>query len=156
MKYLKTYEAKTAESIDSIKHSIEDFLIKFEKHMEGYSNLHLNHFNFYKFPSELEYEFSILYYMYRNVDWKKGYSKIDKYIKQQVKKYVKKLIIKKFEENPDIYFKLKSTFDGHQKWGTRGTFQYINSAAIRYIFFAFSDALKNAPEYLSQSNKYNL
>ncbi len=153
MKHLKTFESK--QTTQDIKYKIEDFLSKFEKSLKNYQGRnYIDNMNYYNIPNEFEYEFAVLYFLYSDshtytTNWKQG-DYTDNYIKRQVKNYIQKLILKKFNDNPNLYFKLKNVFDKRKNIGMP------REAVPKYIFSNFQSALKNAPEHLDISTKYNL
>jgi len=156
MKYLKTFEAK--QTIDKVKSKISNFLKKYELYSNNYNGgSYISVMNYYRVPHELEYEFSVLYFLYSDTsniyapNWKQ-LDDTDNYIKRQVKIYIQKLILQQFDKNPEIYFKLKNLFNERKKLGI----SMPKSAHDKYILFNLETAIKNAPEHLETSSKYNM
>ena len=156
MKYIKLYEGYKDPSNDP---SVQEFLAKYEKdvHMHNDREYHrcIDRAKFYNIPSAFFDEFLIINFLYEG-HWKSGYKKEDDYTKNQIKKYVLSLIIKKFEDDPTLYSELKAGLDKRQKFNSRGSFDYIQNAVVNNSYFLFHAAIKKAPEWIINTLKYNL
>ena len=111
----------------------------------------------YKLPEFLYDEFLLIYYMYEHRwDWSKGIKNIDNYIKTEVKKHVLNSILKKIEDYPEHYTQLKTVLDKRPRFNHPGSFDNINTATIKYIFYLLHDVIKKTPGWIKDSIKYNL
>ena len=157
MKYLKTYEANTNSDL------ISSFFEKFEEYKSererSFSEIE-DRMKMYLFPEIFENEFQILYFLYDShsyfTRWRTPHKIETDYIKRQVKKHVRELIIKKFKDDPNTYEELKSFFDKRPDWSKKGSFQNIREAIVKNVVFNFHSAFKKAPDYITQANIYNL
>ena len=152
MKYLKFFE-----------NSIND--IALNKFFEDYIYFKRTHANFigdvisvaknYNIPEIFYDEFVMLFFLYdKGFFWKQNIKKEDTYVKNNVKKHILNLIIEKFKNDPRTYILLKKCLD--RKFNSRGSFEYIGISTIKYIFFLFKAAIKNAPDWIEDTEKYNL
>lgn len=156
MKYIKTFETKV--NLDNEK-GYQEFLKEYNSNIARVYNL--QHYKYmlenYNFPEIFLHEFSMLYYYYKTYSRYVRYmdKSVLNYIKKTVKKEALNSIIKKLEENPGIHIDLKLALDARDLNGT-GFFDSIHDASIKYIFFLFYNALKKAPEWIKNSQQYNL
>lgn len=159
MKHLKTFEKVTT-------FDIKYFLDKYNDFNNG--NYFLNQlkskdvtiYSIYKnfnFPEEIKNELYILIFLYNNTySWKTGYEKDDNYIKRKVKEYIQKIILDKIQKNPNIYFEIKKIVDKYPNFNNSGSFGYLSNSTIRYILFLLNSIERKTPNYIKDTNKYNL
>lgn len=150
MKYIRTYEKYSLSEI-------EEFLENYNKSKKRYILKDwIWYANNYGIPEIFHEEFFILYFLYKHIEiWKSGYTKEDNRVKDCVKEYVNDLIINKFQENPNSYFELKNVIDKTGNFDPR-SLNNISNKYLKYVFLALLSALKKAPDWIKNSEKYNL
>jgi len=142
-------------------HKYEKYLMKFfedyekDKGIDKYYNYSDDYAKRYKLPVEIFEEFSILYYFYDNSHYKQHEKSIENYIKKSVKKIMLESIIKKIDDDINVYDKLKSALDKKPNFANRRLFGSIHNMNVKYIFFLLHGAIKNAP-ITKAINNYNL
>jgi hypothetical protein len=159
MKHLRTFENKI--DSDSIK-ALESFYKSFEDYKSRSYNIKdvISVAKNYKIPEALFDEFILLkfYYESRSGQYTIFTSNTDKennYIKKEIKKTALKSIIKKIDDDVDVYLELKDALDKRPRYFDGGSFDYIRIGSVKNIFFLLHNAIKKAP--LSQDIiKYNL
>lgn len=150
MKYIKTFEVKQQQ----IDIATKEFFDKYESYKNGsisngYKKM-IEMAKMYSIPSSLHEEFCILGYLYdKDWNWKKGITIVDKRVKDQVKNEIKNRIIQKFEDDPKLYSELKKIVEKVMR--VRSSVAYI-----KYIFLQFFTAIRHAPEWITDTTKYNL
>lgn len=117
----------------------------------------ISQISYYRVPKELEYELITLYYLYEYRDhWACDISTVDNRIKRTVKKITVESIVKKFIENPDIYFKLKALLDKRPNFSNSNSLDYIRTATKSYIWFSLHRSIREAPDFIKDSISFNL
>jgi len=101
----------------------------------------------YGIPTEFYYEVELLYYLY-NASHNLA-NALDKNIKNAVKRYALSSLLKKFDEDPNLYYKLKRTLNDRPM-------DEIYDLTMKYIFFLFHTAIKKSTKLISNTIKYNL
>ena len=148
MKYLKSFENYI--NVESPPKELEDF---FKKYTDSYT--HYNKLYTQKIPTEFHEEYKILFFLYGySENWKQwgGSPETKKYnrkIKNLIKKYTLKSILKKFDDKPNLYFELEKIVE-------EKPLKYIYAAAEKYTYFLFDAAIRKAPEFIKQSQMYNM
>ena len=126
-------------------------------------------FKYSELPDEYYEEFEILYFYY----WPQGYALslenyftfsneivetplnlLDKnYVKNQIKKYVKKSIIKKFNVNNNLYLELEQNKILQDRFKQ---FSNFYSVELNYILKVFRNTLKSIPEKIKSIRKFKI
>jgi len=132
---------------------LDDFLYKYEKYKRDYKHSYEDTRDSifkkalrYNVPIEFYDEVEILYYLYlgsHNLA-----DPLNNNIKKNVKKYVLNSILKKIDDNPDLYYKLKKTLTVPM--------DNIYDLTLKYVFFLFHAVIKRSTKFMSDINKYNL
>jgi hypothetical protein len=163
MKYIKTFENRTVNE-DSIK-GLESFFISYEKYKDRYNyeetyDRAISRAKYHNIPEELFEEFLLLYFLYDNYLYSRRYSyggskEVTNYIKKEVKKLASNSIIKKIEDNIDIYIKITKMFDKRPKWNDSNSFENIDNLPIKYTYFLLKTVINKLP-WLNNAQKFNL
>ena len=163
MKYIKTYEIKNLPGWVDLQKELEGFYKNFEVHCKMANGKYLKESEYrartYNIPEFFYDEFVLLDFLYgeHTGGWKFNKLKeVRDYIKKNVKKSTIESIIKKFENDPTSYTDLVIGLSKRPNFRSPGSFDYIRDAAVQYIYFLFHAAIKKAPEYIKNANKYNL
>jgi len=140
-----------------LKKAVDDFFNGFEefKNNPYYSNS-IGRAKNYNLPAFIFDEFALLDYLYKRRVWWSKDSMSDKNTKREVKKFALESILKKFEEDPDKYFELKKVLDNRPNFNNTGSFDGISDASVKYIFFLLRASINKAPEWITNTNNYNL
>lgn len=158
MKYLKTYE-----SIKSTDESILDkFYTAFDEHEKYIKNKWvydsasqlLKHYNV---PEVFLDEFRLLHFLYDNRFYRTGDKKTDNKVKNLIKKKCLDSIVNKIDNEPSLYVDIKEMFDKRPNWNDSNRFGNVSNGPTKYIYYMLYSAInKNAPDYIKDTNKYNL
>lgn len=156
MKYLKTFEGEIVNSESS--KALEYFFSQFNLFESKYHQFSVDSAKSANIPMFLYDDYSFLFFLYNYKGWWNNYydKSIIDFIKREIKNRVIKSVINKFEEDPNNYILLKSVFDKRPEWNNPRSLQGLNSGATKYIFMLFYKALNSAPQWIKDSNKYNL
>lgn len=160
MKYIKKFEREIVN--DYLREILEYFFKQYElfKISAGgtYKQHSLDRAKTYSVPEFLYDEFCILHFFYNSKGWWNNYydKAVVDFLKREIKKQTLESIINKFEEDINNYYLLKNVFDKRPKWNDSRSFNGINDSTVRYIFMLFYKAVNNAPQYIKDTNKYNL
>jgi hypothetical protein len=155
MKYLKKFE-NVHDSDLSLKYFFDKYY-GYKKIYTTFDTKVTNLINNFDIPKMFYDDIFILYFLYKErFFWTKNIKKEDEYTKMLVKKYVLNSILKKFEKDPLSYISLKSTLNKRKNFNDIRSFGYIGNAIIKYIFFLLTDAVKKAPDWLKDTEKYNI
>lgn len=159
MKYLKTIEKVTSFDIKNFLDKYEDFN-KSNYFKNQFTSKDVNIYSIYKhfnFPEEIKEDLYILIFLYNNsYSWKTGYLKEDNYTKRKVKEYVEKLVLNKIEKTPSLYNKIENIVNKHPNFNNSRKFGYLSNSTIRYIMFFLNTIVRKTPNYIKDTNKYNL
>ena len=101
----------------------------------------------YNFPEEFKEEFSILYFLYTNTNWKYHDRKPENNrIKRVMKKYISDSVLDKLNNDMELYPKLMKMYEKRNV----GSIQDIN---VRHIYIVFDTISSKYDDIIS---KYNL
>lgn len=152
MKYLKKFERETnVYLVDALKYFFKQYDLFKISNVGTYYQHSLKIAKSRNIPEFLYDEFTILFFLYNHKGWWNNYydKPVIDFIKKEIKKETVKSIINKFEKNPEYYIKLLEYLEEH-------TIADAYDSTIKYIYFLFHAAIKNAPDWLKNSEKYNL
>jgi len=162
MKYIKTFEGRTVNTI--LIKGLEDFFKEYDEHKNRldykstYNSLILKA-NRYNIPEELFEDFSLFYFLHDNFLPYQRYRSmaipINNYIKKEVKKFILNSIIKKIEDDVNLYLKIKNIFKLRPKWNDSGSFNKVSDMPVNYFYFLLKSAINKLP-WLNDAQKFNL
>lgn len=111
----------------------------------------------WKFPKIFMEEIYMLYFLYdKRYKWSTDIPTINNYIKKNIKNLTFNSMLNKIKDNEKYYFELRDFLEKRKKFNNKSSFDYIDTAPINYIYFALYRVIKNVPEYIKNSEKYNL
>lgn len=161
MKYLKTFEKEIINSY--LREALEYFFTQYELFKKSGGNQPyyqdiVNVAKSYHIPEIFHYEFSILYFLYEYRGWwnKNNNAALADFIKKEIKKQLVETIIDKFNNDSNNYYLLKEIFDKRPEWNNSRSLRGVSQGVVKYIFMLFYKAINNAPQWIKDSNKYNL
>ena len=153
MKYIKTFEREIVNT--ELLKSLEYFFSQYNIFTTKYENA-LNRAKMNNIPEFLYDDFSILFFLYECRGWWSKYEISADFVKREIKKQTLNSIINKFNEDPGKYFILKDIFDKNPKWNDARSLHGVSGGTVKYIFMLFYKAVNEAPQWIKDSNKYNL
>lgn len=162
MKYIKTFEGRTVNTI--LIKGLEDFFKEYENRKNTPSNIYTHNSCItkaknYNIPEELFDEFLLLYFLYDSFlpyqRYRSSSEQVTKHIKKEVKKLALNSILKKIEDNMEIYLKIKNVFIKRPRWNDSGSFDKVNDMPTNYFYFLLKSAISKIP-WLNDAQKFNL
>jgi hypothetical protein len=161
MKYIKKFEKEIINPylLDALEYFFNQYnIFKKSGGKRTYIQDIISMAKSYKIPEIFHHEFCILYFLYEYRGWwnKTDNSSLGDFIKKEIKKQMLDSIIKKFNDDTNNYYLLKDIFDKRPGWNNRRSLSSINQGVVKYIFMLFDKSINNAPQWIKDSNKYNL
>lgn len=155
MKHLKTFEREIVNT--ELLKALEYFFSQYNIFISKYQDYPLNRAKTYNIPEFLYDDFSILYFLYEYRGWwSNNYNISADFVKREIKTQTLNSIINKFNEDSNKYFILKDIFDKNPKWNDARSLHGVSGGTVKYIFMLLYRAVNKAPQWIKDSNKFNL
>jgi len=90
------------------------------------------------------------------VSWCDYINTLNNHVKNSVKLNVINSMINKMKDDPRNYTILETFLNKRPKFNKPGSFDYVRKATHNHIYYTLHRALKNTPEHIKDSLKYNL
>jgi len=134
------------------------FYKKFESIKDTYQETHIEIiFRQIGFPIEFYDEIMMLYFLYQNRnDWTIDIETINNFIKREVKKDAVGSMVKKIENDINKYHTLKNFLNKRLNFNNSRSIDYVKHASSNNIYFALHRVIRELPDYIKDSLKYNL